>query len=280
MIKLGEIQKLQVVRKTSVGVYLNEADDLDSEDVLLPNKQVPLDIEIGQEIEVFIYKDSEDRKIATTQKSKLTLGEIGFLTVKQITGIGAFLDWNLEKDLLLPFTEQRTKVKEGREYLVGIYVDKSERLCATMYISKLLSGESPYKQNDRVRGIIYSINIDLGAFVAIDNKYYGLIPKNELYGNYEVGEQIEARVTKVKADGKLDLSIREKSYKQMDKDAVILLNKLDRNRGILYLNDKSAPSKIKKELNMSKGAFKKAVGRLLKEGKIRFTENGIERVGK
>lgn len=276
MIKLGEIQKLEIIRKTSIGVYLNEGEGNHEEDVLLPNKQVPPDTEIGEEVEVFIYRDSQDRKIATTQRPKLTLGEIGFLQVTQVTKIGAFLDWNLEKDLFLPFREQTTRVKEGREYLVGVYIDKSDRLCATMDIHKLLSSESPYKEGDRVKGIIYSSNDELGLFVAVEAKYHGLIPKKELYGKYKIGDQIEGRITRVREDGKLDLSVREKSYRQMDKDAEIVLEKLIQNKGTLFLNDKSSPSKIKEELSMSKSAFKTAIGRLLKQGTIKFIENGIE----
>lgn len=280
MIELGKTQKLQVVRKTTIGVYLNEADDMDSEDILLPKRQLPPDIEIGQELDVFIYKDSEDRKIATTTKPKLSLGEIGFLKVKQVTEIGAFLDWGLEKDLFLPFKEQKVRVKEEREYLVGLYIDKSERLCATMDISKFLSNESPHKQDDQVEGIIYSINSDIGAFVVVEAKYDGLIPNKELYRNYKVGEKVEARVTNVREDGKLDLSIREKAYKEIDKDAAIILDRLSKNHGKLFINDKSSPNIIKEELNMSKSAFKKAVGKLLKTKEIKFIENGIEKIEK
>lgn len=280
MIQLGKIQKLQVVRKTSIGVYLSDTEDMGDEDVLLPKKQVPLDLEIGDEIEVFIYKDSQSRKIATTQKPKLTLGDIGFLPVKQVTAIGAFLNWNLEKDLFLPFKEQKVPVKEGKEYLVGIYIDKSDRLCATMDVSNLLKDQSPYKQGDPVKGWIYSSNDELGAFVAVDGQYHGLIPKKEIYRNYKIGDQVDARVTNVKEDGKLDLSVREKSYKQMHRDTEILLEKLEENEGTLFLNDKSSPAIIRKELNMSKSAFKIAVGRLLKQKKIKFIKNGIQMIKK
>ncbi|MBZ2174424.1 S1 RNA-binding domain-containing protein [Schnuerera sp. xch1] len=278
MINLGEMQKLEVKREASIGVFLNtkEENRRGGEDVLLPKKEVPEGTKIGDTLEVFIYKDSEDRLIATTKKTKVTLGEIGLLRVVDITRIGAFLDWGLEKDLFLPFKEQTMRLEKGKEYLIGLYIDKSDRLCATMKIRDFLRTDSPYKRNDWVKGIIYSINDEIGAFVAVDNKYEGLIPKKELIGVYEPGEEVDLRIIKVKEDGKLDLSLRDKAYLQIDKDAEIILKKLKENGGMLVLNDHSSPKRIRRELNMSKSAFKKAVGRLLKERKIKFIEGGIK----
>ncbi|MCF6463625.1 CvfB family protein [Clostridium sp. Cult1] len=277
MIEIGEIQKLEIKRKTSVGVYLNsKGSRKEDKDVLLPNKEVPKGANIGDEIEVFIYRDSKERLIATTRKPKVTLGEIGLLKVVDITKIGAFLDWGLEKDLFLPFKEQTMKLEKGRKYLIGLYLDKSDRLCGTMKIKDFLKNDSPYRENDWVKGTIYSINKEIGAFVAVDNKYEGLIPKNELIGVYVPGEEVNLRVINVKEDGKLDLSLRDKSYMEIDKDAELILNKAKENGGILLLNDYSSPKEIRNELNISKSAFKKAVGRLLKEGKIEFVEKGIK----
>lgn len=276
MIELGKIQELEVVRKTEIGIYLNSKSDKIGPDILLPIKQVPQDVQTGDEIEVFIYRDSEDRLIATTRKPKIVLGELGVLKVVETTRIGAFLDWGLEKDLFLPFKEQIGKVEKGREYLVGLYVDKSDRLCATMKTNKILTSKSPYKVNDKVQGIIYRINKDMGAFVAVDNKYDSMIPKHEVYSSHRIGDKIEARVTKVREDGKLDLSIREKANVQTDEDVIQILTKMIKNEGILNLNDDSSPEEIKKQLNMSKGAFKRAVGRLLKEKKIQIIEKGIK----
>ncbi|WP_035289258.1 S1-like domain-containing RNA-binding protein [Clostridium sp. KNHs214] len=278
MIELGKIQNLEVIRITPIGVYLNSKEDKSEEDILLPQKQVPEGKDVGDEIEVFVYRDSEDRLIATVRKPKINLGEVALLKVVQETKIGAFLDWGLEKDLFLPFNEQITSVKVGREYLVYLYIDKSDRLCASMRIYKRLASDSPYKEDDKVKGIIYSIKDDLGAFVAVDNKYQGLISKDEFYGEYRYGDEIEARVVKVKEDGKLDLSLREKAYKQMDEDAEVILEKLKINGGVLNLNDGSDPEEIKEELNMSKKAFKRAIGRLLKEKRIQFIEKGIKLV--
>ncbi|WP_138207918.1 CvfB family protein [Haloimpatiens lingqiaonensis] len=280
MIELGKIQNLEVIRLTPIGVYLNSKEDKSEIDILLPQKQVPEETEVGDEIEVFVYRDSEDRLIATTRKPKINLGEVALLNVVQETKIGAFLDWGLEKDLFLPFNEQTTSVKVGREYLVYLYIDKSDRLCASMRIYKRLPSDSPYKEDDKVKGTIYSIKSDLGAFVAVDNKYQGLISKDEFYGDYGYGDEIEARVVKVKEDGKLDLSLREKAYKQMDKDAEFILEKLKMSDGILNLNDNSSPEEIKENLDMSKKAFKRAIGRLLKEGYIEFVEDGIKLIMK
>lgn len=277
MIELGKIQKLEIKRYTSVGVYLNVkgSSDENKSDVLLPKRQIPKEAKVGDEIEVFIYRDSEDRMIATTSKPKIVLGEIGFLRVVEITKIGAFLDWGLEKDLFLPFREQIYKVQKGKKYLVGVYIDKSDRLCATMKIKDFLQNDPPYKENDRVKGMIYSINEDIGAFVAVDNKYDGLIPMRELYGVYRAGDEVDVRIIKVKENGKLDLTIKETPHIQIEEDAEKVLKRLEDNQGVLSLNDESSPEDIKKELHMSKTAFKKSVGKLLKEKKIQFTKNGI-----
>ena len=275
MIKLGEIQSLEIKRFTSVGAYLNEKNSKD-EDVLLPKSQIPEGANEGDEIEVMIYRDSKDRIIATTNRSKLTVGQMGHLMVVSQSKIGSFLDWGLEKDLFLPFSETVGHIEKGKEYLVAVYLDKSDRLAATMKIKHLLSTESPYKENDKAKGTIYSINRDIGAFVAVDDKYDGLIPKRELLGAYQVGDSIEVRVNKVHEDGKLDLSLRDRGYVQMDADAKIITGKMKEKGGSLNINDKSSPDTITRELSMSKAAFKRAVGKLYKEGIIEMTENGIK----
>ncbi|NLK72333.1 MAG: S1 RNA-binding domain-containing protein [Clostridiales bacterium] len=275
MIKLGEIQSLKISRMASVGAYLF-SEDYPKEEILLPLSQVPREKNPGDNIDVFVYRDSKDRLIATVRRPLLTLGQTGELKVSEVSDIGAFLDWGLEKDLLLPFKEQACRVIKGNSYLVGVYIDNSDRLCATMNVYKMLKSNSPYSAGDKVEGKIYLIKKDMGAFVAVDNQYHGLIALNELYGKYQCGDRIEARVVKVRDDGKLDLSLREKAYKQMDSDAKIILKELIENNGILYLNDDSSPEIINKRLNMSKRAFKRAVGRLLKEDMILFTENGIK----
>lgn len=271
MMKLGKKQMLMVVKKVDFGVYLGN----EEERVLLPKKQVPEGIEIGDPVEVFLYKDSSDRLIATTNEPKLTLGELAVLTVADTGKYGAFLDWGLEKDLFLPFKQQTAKVAKGDKCLVTLYIDKSERLCATMKVYELLRKDSPYKKNDHVSGIIYETNPEFGVFVAVDSLYSALIPKKEVYGKLHVGQVVEARVTDVKEDGKLDLSVRERIPEQMDKDAKLIWERLEEYGGILPFTDKADPEVIKREFGLSKNAFKRAVGRLLKEEKIEITEKSI-----
>ncbi len=276
MIRLGEIQKLYIDRIVSNGAFLNEKKGKKDDDVLLPKGQVPKGIKVGDEVEVFVYNDSQDRPIATVKTPKITIGRIELLQVVDITKIGAFLDWGLDKDLFLPFKEQKRKVVKGRKYLVGLYIDKSNRLSATMDVYKMLSSQSPYKEGDWVKGTVYNLNKELGVFIAVDNKYHGLIPRKEVFQDFNYGDKAEARINKVREDGKLDLSLRKKAYKQIDKDVQKILKELEIKGGRISLNDNSSPSKIKSELNMSKSAFKRAVGNLLKNKIIRITKTGIE----
>ncbi|EES90424.1 S1 RNA-binding domain-containing protein [Clostridium botulinum C] len=276
MVEIGKIQKLKVANIAKIGVYLDAGTEEQGDNILLPNNQLPDDVKEGDELEVFVYRDSEDRLIATRKTPLVQAGEIAVLKVKETTSIGAFLDIGLERDVLLPFKEQKYRVISGKKYLVAIYIDKSDRLTATTYISKFLSSESPYKKDEWVKGIVYSINNEIGALVAVDNKYKGLIPKSELYKEINVGDEVECRVARVRDDGKLDLGTREVAYKQMDSDVEMLLNKLEKYDGFIPLNDKSKPEEIKDRLKISKAAFKRAVGRLLKEDKIIQTEKGIK----
>lgn len=263
---LGRINQLQVLRQREIGLYLGDPDT--DEAVLLPKSEVPEGTSVGDEISVFIYKDSEDRPIATTKTPKITLGEVAVLEVSQVTPIGAFLDWGLMKDLFLPFKEQVHKVREGEKVPVILYLDKSKRLAGSMKIYSKLSPASGYQKNDKVSGIIYEIKKNIGAYVAVDGKYYGMIPKQELYDRIRVGEEIHARVLRVRDDGKLDLSGRKKAYAQMDEDSEKVIEVIKSYDGELPFTDKASPEQIKSELGLSKAAFKRAVGRLLKEEKI------------
>lgn len=272
MIRIGEYQTLEVNRTVDFGVYLGD----DELQVLLPKKQVPQGIKVGDEIDVFVYRDSSDRLIATTNKPFITLGEVAMLTVKQTTKIGAFMEWGLEKDLLLPFKEQTAKVQVGEEYLVALYIDKSNRLCATMKVYDYLSDAAPYKSEDIVKGTVYNYNPEYGVFVAVDNKYHGMIQKKEATRSFRIGEKIEARVLSVRADGKMDLSVRQKSYLQIEENADRIYHKIQELGGKLSYTDKASPEVIKADFQMSKNDFKKAIGRLLKENKIIIGENYIK----
>ncbi len=277
MIRLGEKQKLVIVKTVEFGVYLAPSKEEAEERVLLPGKQVPESAGIGDVLEVFVYRDSKDRLIATTNTPKLVMGQVAELTVSQVSKFGAFLDWGLEKDLLLPYKQQLVRVQPGDNVLAALYIDKSQRLCATMNVYPNLRADSSYKKDDQVRGRVYTISEEFGAFVAVDNIYSALIPKKELYGKVRIGEDIMARVTEVKPDGRLTLSIRDKAYLQMEKDAAEILSIIDSYDGVLPFNDKVSPEIIKRETGMSKNEFKRAVGNLLKAGKIEITEKVIRR---
>lgn len=275
--QLGKTQILKIVKQVDFGVYLAEPGEPDQK-VLLPKKQVPEHAKPGDELEVFLYKDSQDRLIATTAVPKLKLGEIACLKVKEVTKIGAFLDWGLEKDLFLPFRQQTRKVRAGEECLVSLYTDKSDRLCATMNVYEQLRTDSPYQKDDHVTGRIYQISENFGAFVAVDDQYSGLIPVKEFFGQARIGDQVNARVTGVKPDGKLDLSLREKGYLQMDTDAEMVMKVIEEFDGVLPFNDKASPEVIRREFSLSKNAFKRAVGHLLKDKRIEITEKSIRKL--
>ena len=275
MLKLGEKQTLIVDKKVEFGVYLAEKKG-DEERVLLPGSQMPEGTKVGDCLEVFLYKDSSDRLIATRKTPALTLGQVGWLRVAAVGKVGAFLNWGLDKDLLLPFREQpKTRVREGQEVLVAVYIDKSERLCATMNVYPYLRTDSPYKAGDQVTGVVYETSSNFGTFVAVDSIYSALIPKKELVHDIRIGETVSARVTQVRPDGKLDLSIREKAYLQMDRDGDKIMAALEAAGGTLMLCDKSSPELIREKMQMSKNEFKRAIGRLYRDGKIRIGEDRI-----
>lgn len=276
MFELGKTQSLIIVKELDFGVYLGETLNASVDvRVLLPKKQVPKGSRIGDHMEVFLYKDSKDRIIATTNRPLVCVGEVGKLKVSQVTKIGAFLDWGLEKDVLLPYKEQTAKVMEGDEVLAAIYVDKSSRLAATMKVYRYLERGSGYGKDDVVRGTVYEIREELGAFVAVDDRFSALIPRKELYGEIKVGDVVTARVVDVKEDGKLDLSVREKAHIQIGKDAEKIVQIIESFDGVLPFTDKADPGVIRRETGMSKNEFKRAVGNLLKNGRIEIKPGGI-----
>lgn len=276
--KLGEYQTLQVVKSVDFGIYLAQNPE-DETRVLLPKKQVPPDTEIGSKLEVFLYRDSKDRLIATTLEPKLTLGDVAALKVSSVGGIGAFLDWGLEKDLFLPYKEMTREIQPGDEILVRLYIDKSNRLCASMKeLYSCLKQDSPYHKGDVVKGRIYEFSDNFGTFLAVDDKYSAMLPTFEDCTGLKIGDVIEVKITKVKPDGKLDVSRREKAYIQMDADAKQIMQKLLSCGGELPYNDKTSAEVIKKEMQLSKNAFKRAIGRLYKERQIEITENGIRKI--
>jgi len=279
MFQIGRKQKLVIVRKVSVGAYLGEtANAGEKERILLPQKEVPKDAETGDALTAFIYRDSEDRLIATIREPMLQLEETAVLKVAQVGKIGAFLDWGLEKDLLLPFKEQTKKVTEDEECLVALYLDKSSRLCATMKVYHYLRMNSPYIIGDQVSGRVYEISGNFGVFVAVDDRYSALIPIREAQGNYQVGDILELRVTDVKEDGKLSVSAKQKAYMQMNDDADAILSVIEEFAGVLPFDDKASPEVIKREFGLSKNAFKRGIGHLLKEKKIEIRDGRVYKI--
>lgn len=280
MIEMGKRQELVIAKKVDFGVYLADPGEgaEAGEKVLLPGKEVPENAAVGDAIEVFIYRDSKDRMIATTRQTELTVGEVAVLTVKEAGKIGAFLGWALEKDLLLPFKEQTRRIQPGEECLVALYVDKSGRLCTTMKVYHYLRTDSPYKKDDRVEGRVYEISERFGVFVAVDDCYCALIPRKEPAQGLEPGDRIAARVAEVLEDGKLTLSLREKAYIQMGMDADSLMEMLDEEGGKLPFNDKADPELIREKTGMSKNEFKRAVGCLYKKHLIAIEPDGIRKI--
>lgn len=276
--ELGKIQTLEIARKKDFGVYLVDVGDYDTKGgVLLPIRQVPKDAQIGDKLEVFLYKDSEDRLIATTKQPKLCVGELATLRVKEVSKIGAFVDIGIDKDILLPFKEMEGSPKPGDEVLMALYVDRSDRLALSMRIYKYLQPSQEHKKDDVVKARVYRLR-DVGVMLAVEDKYFGMIPRIENYESYRIGDVIEARVLRVREDGKLDLSHRKKAYLQLGEDAKMIADLLDKKQGRLELGDDSSPEKIKEVLGISKNAFKRAIGNLYKSNKVKIYEDHIEKI--
>ncbi len=289
-IRIGEKQNLSVLRETDHGVYLGTGDT--EESVLLPKKQVPEGTKHGDECAVFVYRDSEDRLIATTHEPYVTLGGFAWLAVRSVTKIGAFLDWGLEKDLFLPFSEQEEPVKSGTRVLVTVYLDRSERLAATTKVYDRLSSAPAglFKKNGAFSGFVYRTQKEIGAFVAVADPadcsedmgnrpfsrlYFGLIPADQVFQKYRVGDPVKGRVVRVREDGKLDLSVRGRVFEQLDADGEAIVRKIGEYGGRLPFSEKASPEIIKRELHMSKNGFKKALGHLWKQGRIEILEDSV-----
>lgn len=275
MKKIGVMNNLEVLRFTGVGAYLNDIDESSETDVLLPTKYVPDTVEVGDFLEVFLYRDSEDRMIATTRTPMLQKGQIGLLQVVDVHKVGAFLDWGLEKDLFLPYKEQTHSLRVGEKILVMVYEDLSERLCATMKVAKRLGVGHSFAIDTWTDAVVYQVHPQLGAFVAVEDKYHGLIPRKELIRPLTLGERVKVRIQAIKPDGKLDLSIREKVGKQIHSDVDVVMAVVEKAGGQVSYWDGTDPEIIAKVFGMSKRAFKRAVGVLLKQGKIAMDEKGI-----
>ena len=277
MYKLGKTQTLIIKRITSIGAFLGETiDSDDKDDVLIPKKYLRKNKEVGDSLEVFIYKDNQNRPIATSKKPKAEVGDLALLQVVDTTKIGAFLDWGLDKDLLLPFEEQVGQIKKYDYHLVGVYIDKSERLTATMKVDDYFANDEKIKEDDWVDGVIYAYDSSYGAFILVEGRYNGMLHQDEITGVPKVGDNIRLRVKNVKEDGKLDLTYNNRAHVELNKDANLIYKTLADNGGYLKVNDKSDPKLIRSIFNMSKSQFKRSIGRLYKQRKINITKDGIK----
>ena len=272
--KLGEINNLKAFRQTDNGWYLI---DEEGEEVLLPNKYVPETLRAYNMIDVFIHRDGEDRITAITEKPYNMLGEFALLDVKHVTDYGVFVDWGIDKDLLVPFAEQYDHLEEGKAYIIYCMIDeKTDRLVGTCRYAKYFEKENIDLEINQEVDLIIDISTDLGRKVIVNGKYGGLVFRNEIFKDIEYGDEIKGYVKNIREDGKLDISLRKVGFKAHNEDAsAMILRLLEENGGELPFNDKSAPDAIKAKFGLSKKAFKRAVGGLYKSKKIVISQEGI-----
>lgn len=273
MLRIGNYNELEIIKEVDFGVYLLSGED----EILLPKKYVPEGAKVGDKINVFIYRDSEDRLIATTLKPKAVVGEFAYLRVKDVNNVGAFLDWGLEKDLFVPHSQQKVKMEKDKRYVVRVYLDDvSKRILASSKLNKYFADDiTDIKEGDEVDLLVYKYT-EIGAGVIINNKYPGMVYKSDIYQSLTTGDKLKGYIFKIREDGKIDVTIRKIGFKKIVDSRDKILDALKENGGFLPLTDKSTPETIERTLEMSKGVFKKAIGNLYKERKIEILEYGIK----
>lgn len=275
MIEIGKYNTLEILRQTKVGLFLGNGNE--SEDLLLPNKYVPKQFEIGDEITVFVYLDHEERPVATTLQPYILLNEFALLRVNYTNRVGAFMDWGLEKDILVPFKEQAREMEKGKRYLVYLYLDeKTNRLVASSKTNQFLDNENLTVEKGEEVDLIVSHITDLGINVIINGKHKGLLYKDEVYDDsIRTGDKLRGFIKTIRPDHKIDVALQVQGYESIEPNAQKILGELKANRGFLRLNDNSHPEDIKVVLQMSKKTFKKAIGALYKDRLIEIKEDGI-----
>lgn len=275
--KIGQFNTLTIDRDTQVGLFLTNG----KEDVLLPNKYVPKVFEIGEEMTVFVYLDHEERPVATTLVPYIFLNEFALLRVNYINQIGAFMDWGMEKDILVPFKEQARPMEKGKRYLVYLYMDeKTNRLVASSKTNQFLDNENITVEKGEEVDLIISHITEIGINVIINQKHKGLVYKDEVYDDaIRTGDKMKGYIKLVRPDGKIDVSLNKQGFENIEPNSEIIMNELRASRGFLRLNDNSNPEDIKTVLKMSKKTFKKAIGLLYKEKLIEIKDDGIYLVG-
>lgn len=277
MLFLGKFNDLTIERSTSVGLFLSEPEGAE---VLLPNKYVTEEMEVGETIRVFVYKDSEDRPVATTQTPFLLRNEFGYLQVRDVNSYGAFLDWGLEKDLFVPFSEQTTRMEKGESYIVFLYLDRrTDRLLATAkWRQNLDNSRLLVKEGDEVN-LLVAERTDLGYNVIINDYHLGLIYYSDVFRRIGIGLRLSGYIKLIREDNKIDVSLEKTGYERIEEHADAIYEMLRQKGGFLPLTDRSSPEEIENHLEMSKKNFKKAIGGLYKRGLITLEENGIRLIG-
>lgn len=277
MIKIGEFNSLKIARKADFGFFLDAGTGKSSDDVLLPNSNTEgRSLDVGDEVDAFIYRDSKDRLIATLKKPLATVNEVAYLKVVSKTPMGAFVDFGLERDVFVPMKEQKYTLEEGSSYLFYLYVDKTGRIAATTEVDRALSSESEYKVGDEVTGIVYGFQTNGSAMVAVEGKYRGVILRNEYFTDMKPGFEIKLRVKRIYEEGKLGLTPRGRAVDERTQLEEEILKYLSKHGGEMPYNDKSSPEEIRKVFNQSKNYFKNALGGLMKKGLITQDEKGTK----
>jgi predicted RNA-binding protein (virulence factor B family) len=271
MLEIGKYNRLEVKKLSAIGVYLVS----ELGEILMPTKYVPEGLKPGEHVKAFIYLDSEDRLVATTLTPKAQVGDFAVMEVKDTGSVGAFLDWGLEKDLLVPFSEQPRPMQKGEKYLVRVYLDRSERIAASAKLGKFLETKNiALKVGEEVQLTFYEFG-DLGAKVIVNGRYSGLLFKSELFGKYEVGTTVKGFVKKVREDGKIDVTLRKGGVQDIVGGRESFLRVLSERGGFLPIGDKTPPEMISELFRMSKKSFKTIIGNLYKEGVIEITKDGV-----
>ncbi len=273
MAEIGKDNILTIARCEEYGLYLK---DDDGNEILLPNRYVTDDMEIGDEVNVFVYTDSEDRPVATTEQPYAKVGDFALLRVKSVNNIGAFLDWGLMKDLLVPFREQKVRMMSGRSYIVYVYLDdESQRVVASAKLDKFLDNKIPeYKYRQKV-DILVTQRTDLGYKVIVDNLFWGMIYHNEIFQEINIGDRLEAFIKNVRQDGKIDIKLGDREVKRVKSLADTIMEYIAENGGTIHITDKSSPDTIREAFNCSKKDYKKTLGFLYKAQKILITPDEI-----
>ena len=271
---LGQYNTLRILRLTTVGIYLGDEND---NDVLLPNKYLTHEMSVGENLSVFLYKDSEDRIVATTEKPFIFLNEFAYLRVKEVTPFGAFLDWGLDKDLLVPFREQTNKLEEDKYYLIYLKLDtETNRLVATAKTNKYFSNDTSSLEEGQEVEVLICEAFDLGVKIVVEGKFLGIIYHNDVNRKLRRGDFTRGFIYNIREDGKLDVRLDVSGYAKIEPNAERLLAILNNRNGVLFLTDKSDPDDIRDVVGMSKKTFKQAVGNLFKQKKIRINPDSIE----